>query len=390
MDALIMSCGTGGGHNAAAAAIAEELERRGHNVTVLNPFTLVEGSVSSVIDNTYISVAKYFPRLFGLIYSLGAGVSRLPIPSPVYLANGMMNETMEKYLSEHHFDIIVMSHLFPGEILTNMKRHGASVPKTVFIATDYTCIPFTEEVDCDYCVIPSAELTEEYVRRGVPRERIYPLGIPVRSEFADGHDVGDRDALCRGLGLDPERRYILVTGGSMGAGKLRLVVDMLDEHYKHKNVSLIVVCGSNEKLYEKISAEYGDRHIVIGHTDQMAHYMAVCDVFITKPGGLSSTEAAVSGTPVIHITPIPGCESYNMRFFEAHGMSIAVPSPRRNLIEACDALDDETARETMSENQRKVIPANAPRDICDLIEKAVADADAEGGVTSESRGAVFA
>ena len=38
----------------------------------------------------------------------------------------------------------------------------------------------------------------------------------------------------------------------------------------------------------------------------MADYMAACDVFITKPGGLSSTEAAVAGIPLIHISPIPG------------------------------------------------------------------------------------
>ncbi len=376
MDALIMTCGTGGGHNAAAAAIAEELIRRGHNVTTLNPFTLVEGSVSSVIDNTYISIAKHFPHLFGVIYCLGEGVSRLPIPSPVYLANGRMNEIMEKYLSEHHFDIAVMSHIFPGEILTNMKRHGLAVPKTVFIATDYTCIPFTEEIDCDYFVTPSSLLTEEYVRRGVPPERIYPLGIPVRQEFS-AH--GDREEKCLALGLDPTRRYILITGGSMGAGKLELVVNMLDEHYRDKNITLIVVCGSNRKLYEKIASEHGERHIVMERTGKMADYMSVCDLFITKPGGLSSTEAAVSGTPVIHITPIPGCESYNMRFFEAHGMSIAVPYPRRNLIEACDTLGDEAARDTMTENQRRVIPTTAFSDICDLIEKAVSTADTDGG-----------
>ncbi len=365
MDALIMSCGTGGGHNAAGHAVEEELLRRGHGATLLNPFTLTENGISSVIDNTYITIAKNFPHLFGLIYSLGAGVSRLPIPSPVYLLNGAMCDAMERYLSSHTFDVAIMSHLFPAEILTNMKRRGMKVPKTVFVATDYTCIPFTEEIDCDIYVIPSADLTEEYVKRGVPAERIYPLGIPVGHAFSVDED---KKEIRRRLGLDADRHYILISGGSMGAGGLRTVVSILRDHYEGRQVTLIVVCGSNRKLYEKLSAEYGGEHIIIEHTDKMADYMAACDIFITKPGGLSSTEAAVSGTPVIHITPIPGCESHNMRFFEAHGMSIAVPYPRRQLVSACDMLEDESARGTMTENQRRVINRDAARRICDLIE----------------------
>lgn len=365
MDSLILTCGTGGGHNAAGHAVEEELLRRGHSATVLNPFSLAESGVSAVIDNTYISIAKNLPHLFGLIYRLGEGVSRLPIPSPVYLINGMMCDAMERYLASHSYDIIIMSHLFPAEILTNMKRRGMKIPKTVFIATDYTCIPFTEEIDCDIYVIPSEDLTDEYVKRGVPSDRIYPLGIPVGHAFSTDED---KRAIRLRLGLKEDRRYILVSGGSMGAGKLESVVGILRDHYKEQPVTLIVVCGSNRKLYEKLAAEYGSEHVIIERTDRMADYMAACDLFITKPGGLSSTEAAVSGTPVIHITPIPGCETHNMRFFEAHGMSVAVPYPRRQLISACDKLEDESARDTMTENQRRVIRRDAACEICDLIE----------------------
>ena len=35
MDALILTCGTGGGHNSAAKAVKEEMERRGHHVHLM-------------------------------------------------------------------------------------------------------------------------------------------------------------------------------------------------------------------------------------------------------------------------------------------------------------------------------------------------------------------
>lgn len=53
----------------------------------------------------------------------------------------------------------------------------------VAIGTDYTCIPFWEETDCDYYVIPHEDLIDEFAKRGVPREKLLPWGIPVRQNF---------------------------------------------------------------------------------------------------------------------------------------------------------------------------------------------------------------
>lgn len=49
MEALILSCGTGGGHNAAGYAVKEELERRGHNVKMLDPYTLKGNHIDRLI-----------------------------------------------------------------------------------------------------------------------------------------------------------------------------------------------------------------------------------------------------------------------------------------------------------------------------------------------------
>ena len=111
--------------------------------------------------------------------------------------------------------------------------------------------------------------------------------------------------------------------------------------------------------------------IILNHTDQMALYLKACDVFITKPGGLSSTEAAVVGIPMIHLTPIPGCETKNMRFFSKNGMSIAVSSLKKDLLKALDHLDDIENCENMKKRQRQVIHASAACDICDLAEEIV-------------------
>lgn len=371
MDALILTCGTGGGHDSACAAVEQALTDRGHRVTVLNPYTLRGGHTAAAVDEAYIFLAQRAPYAFGMVYQLGNAYRRLPVQSPVYYVNHLMAPLLEAFLRDNHFDAVVTTHLFPGEILTNLKREGKKVPPVYFIATDYTCIPFTEETDCDRYIIPAEALREEFAERGIPESRIVPLGIPVQRHF---HRDADRAAARTRLGMRPDKKYILVAGGSIGAGKIVQVVSILARHYDPNTAELIVICGNNRALRRTLERSYGGRCTLLDFTPQIADYITACDLFVSKPGGLSSTEAAVVGTALVHITPIPGCETHNMRFFAENGMCAPVSAPGKQLVEACDRLLDEKERARMIENQKKVIRPDAADAICALLEAECAKA----------------
>ncbi len=364
MDALILSCGTGGGHNAAGKAVLDELIKRGHNAVMINPYSLCKHKVENKINNTYISVAKTMPKFFGFIYGIANLYRLLPVKSPVYHLNRLMSDTMQEYLANNHTDIIITPHLFPAEIITGMKQKDMSVPLTMFIATDYTCIPFTEETECDRYVIPSEDLLKEYVKKGIPREHIYTLGIPCHTDFSSDMP---KQAAKKELNLQTGKKYILISGGSMGAGNVKLAVKILYGYYRNNdNIHFIVVCGNNEKLYAFLNKRYKDKVLALKYTADMAKYMKACDIFISKPGGLSSTEALVSGIPLIHISPIPGCETANMNYFNEHHLSLPVQNIRKELIAAAGALlSDNTYKEIKSIN------THATKDICDMCERLV-------------------
>ncbi len=369
MEALILSCGTGGGHNAAGKAIKEELTLRGHNAVMINPYNLAGEKLPKRVDGAYIKLATDAPRAFGLMYSLGEAVRQLPGLSPIYWANGLMAQRMEEYLSSNNYDVAIMPHLFPAEILTFLKRRAKRVPKTVFIATDYSCIPFTEETDCDYYVIPSSLLKEDFTRRGIPEEKLLPLGIPVSRAFTQDISKAEAKALLK---LEPERKYILLSGGSMGAGSMVQTVNLLGEKLKEApQYTLIVICGSNNKLYQQLNENYAsDIQIMpIKHTSHMAWYLKACEVFITKPGGLSSTEAAVSGVPIIHVSPIPGCESINLQFFSRHNMSLDGGKQANQLIQALIKISDRETAEKMISCQKQIINRSSTQDICSFLER---------------------
>lgn len=369
MDALILSCGTGGGHNSAGKAIMEELKRRGHHVVMKNPYTLKSTRLSGGIDQTYIKTVQNIPKVFGAVYKIGNLYRRLPFRSPVYFVNRPMNAVMQKYLEENHFDIVIMPHLFPGEILTNMKKHRIEIPKTIFVATDYVCTPFTEEIECDAYVVPSEDLKDDFVKRGLPRENLYALGIPTAGCFSK---IESREEAKERLGLAPDKKYILIAGGSMGGGKMEHMIGKLQSHFAdYRNVELIVVCGSNRTLSEKLQEHPAANRKVIDFTDDMASYIKASHVFITKPGGLSSTEAAVCGVPILHTFTIPGCESFNARYFSSRGMSADCENFGDLIRHVEELLKNEEAANHMIARQKVQISAHAAADICDLAERLV-------------------
>lgn len=367
MEALILSCGTGGGHNSAGKAVMEELARRGHHAEMFNPYALRSSRLAEKIDRIYISTAQKAPGFFGAVYKAGDLYRKLPGRSPVYFANREMISVMQEYLEEHSVDIVIMPHLFPAEIMTNMKCRGLKIPKTMFIATDYCCIPFTEETECDAYVIPAEDLREDFAGRGIPEERLYPCGIPVQGAFAEPLS---REAAKERLALDPKLRYILVAGGSIGAGNIDKMLGMLIKGAQQEEVlRIIVICGNNQSLYERLRQRYGEQISVIGHTDRMADYMKASELYITKPGGLSSTEAAVCGVPLVHMPPIPGCETKNVRYFCERGMSVSCDVTQRGAEQIFELLGDERARERMLSCQREHIRRDAAARICELAER---------------------
>ena len=59
MNVLILSCGTGGGHNAAGAAVQKQLQKQGHQVVMINPYQLKSNRLAGVIHKVYTGWENY-------------------------------------------------------------------------------------------------------------------------------------------------------------------------------------------------------------------------------------------------------------------------------------------------------------------------------------------
>lgn len=367
MRVLILSCNTGGGHNSAGRAMVERLQREGQEAVMLDIMSLAGRRTSRMVGNTYINVAKYTPKLFQAAYRAGDWISSARRKSPVYYANCMMAGHLEQYLAEHETDILVMPHLFPAETVTYMKKKGRLSIPALAISTDYTCIPFWEETDCDGYVIPHPDLIQEYVGKGIPGEKLYPLGIPNSMEF---ETKVSKEQARRELGLAVDTPLFLIMGGSMGFGKIRELARALFAACGDGE-QMAVICGNDRKMYGSLAEEFQgqERVHILGYTKQVPLWMDACDVVYTKPGGLTSTEALVKQVPIVHTEPIPGCETKNAEFFSARGMSVVEKSIDMQVQRGMQLLKDRNLHTRMQEAQRRNGFPQASLEIYHLMER---------------------
>ena len=237
--------------------------------------------------------------------------------------------------------------------------------KIVAIETDYTCIPFWEETDCDYYIIPHYELIDEFTAKGIPRERLKPYGIPVRPAFSDQSDRQKARVRC---GIPTHAQVYLIMSGSMGFGKIQLFVAELLRTRKPGEY-VVVICGNNRRLQKILLAEFGKQEGVqiLGYTEKIADFMAAADVLFTKPGGLTTTEAAVKGIPIVHTRPIPGCETKNLAFYTERGLSLTSQKLHGQILAGRKLMSNDELRHSMCTAQHTVIPPNAAEKTYQLL-----------------------
>lgn len=365
MRALILSCNTGEGHNAAGRAVLEELKLRGIDCEMRDALAFGGEKVSRFITSAMTGVTVKYPWVFALGYKAGERISSDRHKSIIYLANSGYAEALKSYIEGQGFDTVITPHLFAGEALTYIRRNLGGNFRYYAVATDYTITPFWEETEMDAFFIPHAELMDEFACKGVPREKLFPFGIPVSGRFCV--DVEKR-AARRQLGLPEEGRvYLLMTGGA-GFGDLSQLIELLIRHDPQAS-RIVVLAGRNTALKKRLEAEFSGYTMlsVMDYTRQVPLYMDAADVLLTKPGGLTITEAAVKGVPMVLTAPIPGCETLNRDFFLKRHIALSGANAQEIARQAVELAGNYPLEQLMTFTQHQVINRRAAKSICDAI-----------------------
>jgi processive 1,2-diacylglycerol beta-glucosyltransferase len=176
-----------------------------------------------------------------------------------------------------------------------------------------------------------------------------------------------KDAMRRKLGLLPDRTVVLLSAGGFGVGPLEHAVTSLLE-LRHP-AQVVVVCGRNAELRRRLDALAADRAggsnalAVVGYTTEMDEYMSAADVFVGKPGGLTTSEALAKALLLVIVNPIPGQEERNSDHLLEQGAAIRCNNLPVLAYKIDELLDDPARAASMHERARRLARPDAARDI---------------------------
>lgn len=312
---LILSASTGHGHNQAANSLKQDLEASGYTVNIVEPVKEEGRIMDKLIDDGYTLLARRMPKMYGKLYKIS--YHRFVNKGVVTFMNLTLSTTIFQLIREHKPDLLISTHPLFVNVISFLKASRKIDLPFIAIVTDYMAHQFYVNKYVDAYIVASSYTKDTLTDKGVPANKIFTYGIPIRKEFRQPRGAKKDNIFT-----------VLIMGGGMG---IPYIKKCLREILLNKNkLRIIVVCGNNQKLKNDLSKYSGyidgKEIIIYGFTTEIPDLMDQSDVIITKPGGLTVTEAINKNIPIIVPFFIPGQEEENNEILVKAGVAKSVSS----------------------------------------------------------------
>ncbi len=359
MRVLILSANTGGGHNSTANALGEQLQKMQVEYKIADTLAYISEKYSEIISKGHSYLYRSMPKLFGVGYRFEENHST----AFIYDQCAKGAKALQAELVQGSYNAVICTHVFGGLMMTEVRKKFENNVPCYFISTDYTCHPGVSDMKIDGYFIPHRMLLGEFVRNGITADKLFATGIPVHSKFyEDESKMSAREA----LGLPTDKKVVMLSCGSMGCGHMEKTALLLLEKMP-QDACLVVLCGNNKKTYEELQPHLSDRLYAVEFTKEMWRYMSAADIYITKPGGLTTSEAIVKRVPMIFINAVPGCETRNYDFLIEQGVASGAKHWKHVIELVNTALEKPEILEEQREAMKEFTPYVASEMICKRV-----------------------
>jgi processive 1,2-diacylglycerol beta-glucosyltransferase len=310
---LLFHCPAGGGHKAAALAVAEAAAARGRDAEVVDALELTPPWFARAYVGAHLTGSERAPALYGHAYQ--ALDQRVPLADGVRgVFDRALGAGVKRLVAARAPLAVVATHFFPMEVLGHERVRGRLATPVVGVVTDHRAHAFWAERGVDRFCTAAGRPARDLVRHGVPADAVVATGIPVRAAFGAVRPLEVPRA--------GEPLRVLVTSGGFGVGP---VVDVVRSFAGLPHVELVVVCGANAARVADVSRAVSGAGVaarVIGFEPDMPARMAEAHVVIGKPGGLTVSEAMAAGRPMVLVGTCPGQEASNERWLLTNGAAV--------------------------------------------------------------------
>ncbi len=312
---LVFSTSTGAGHNQVAGALQNEYQNMGYEVEVVDFLKDASRFLDLLIAGSYNNVMIRAHFLYGILYhgSNNAAITRVV----GFLMASILSSSLLRIIKSSQPELIIATHALALSSLADIKRRGGTSAPLISIITDFDAHSSYVNRAVDAYIAPSWHSKEMLVKAGIPKDKIFIYGIPIRREFLV-HETPPAES---------PPFTILLMGGNAGPGAIIETVENLMQI--PEPVKLLIVCGRNAVLKNKLDLAFpqspaGKELVIFGFSDEIPRLMDAADIIITKPGGLTISEALAKRTPIVIPYCIAGQEEENARILAQCGVALRV------------------------------------------------------------------
>ncbi|ULT54469.1 glycosyltransferase [Neobacillus drentensis] len=352
---LILTGNYGDGHIQVAQALNDAIQIRYPSLepVIFDFMEWVHPYSNQFSRFIYLQGVKKFPSFYGYIYQKTRKVNKLSNVMKTILSTGVGR--MLKLIEEVQPTVVVSTFPLAAAVMSKVKSLGLTdIPSVTTITdhTDHSCwiYPFTDQY-----LVGSSIVRDSLLTLGVEENQITQTGIPIRQPFSQSYR---REEIYEKFGLDPHIPTLLVMGGGCGMiGDGNSTIQEIDA--LPKPIQLIIVCGHNEKLRLQLQEKLKNskHHILLtGYIDYVHELMAISDLMITKPGGVTTFEAIAMELPMLLYKPIPGQEQDNAKFLVHSGVAVQAVNDQNLVQHLSGLLNNRELLQQMRENSKQFHP----------------------------------
>ena len=347
MNILILSASTGGGHMRASKAIGGYMTQKNTdiNVKIVDSLLYISPILNKTVTGGYVYLATKTPKLYGKLYDLTNKDHKFA--NFVTRLNNIFANKLLPLIDEFRPDIIITTHPFPTEMVSRLKSKKEINIPLICIMTDYAPHKAWISDKVDAYIVANDDMVTKMIAEGVDSRCIYPYGIPVDEVF---FEEKEKQLVIEELGLDKNLPTILMMAGSFGVSNVFDVYENIIDI--DLDFQIILVTGRNQKLYNNFEEVIGStpkKTKLIYFTDEINKFMQASDIIITKPGGLTVTEALACNIPMAVFNAIPGQEEENAEFLLKHNMAVRISDGNSCRAAIVELLKDSEKLEDMKE-----------------------------------------
>lgn len=329
------------GHHQVADTIIRSLATRLPNASFQKVDVLSYNyrRIEKLVRNIYFQWIDHCPQIYKHIYERFV----YPSTSPAYLKSFevLLQNTMLRLLSQEQANLIICTQAYPSLILSYLKEQGKVTTPVINIYTDFFVNEVWGRKGINYHFVPDRIVKYDLLtRHGIPDDRIIVTGIPVDESFTS------KDKLIK----KQSPYHILISGGNGGFGDIS---DLLRKVADCSEFVFLVLCGNNKRLLKKLISwklENIKPFPYISSSNEVNNLYDQADAIITKPGGVTISEALQKKLPIFIHSTLPGQEEVNLKHLASQGLVYPLYPDRSIKEQLLSVLSDQS--ELISLRQR--------------------------------------